>query len=81
VSDTKQHLVGKVVWHGTLREQLDLIAAVQHNCGCDRADSLRPLATCSAHTMLARDQRALNGLLWTRHLAKLLLVEEGVSAP
>jgi len=31
--------------------------------------------------MLAHDQRALDGLLWTRHLVKWRLREEGVSEP
>jgi hypothetical protein len=57
------------------------MAAVQHNCECsfDRMDGC--LNACSGHTMLARDQRALDGLLWNRHLVKRLLAEEGISAP
>ena len=74
--------VDNVAWKGTITEQLDLMAAVQHNCDCsfDGRDGRR-LTACSAHKMLARDQRALNGLLWNRHLVARLLTEEGISAP
>ena len=69
-----------VEWHGTLIEQLDLMAAVQHNCECryDTMDQSR--SACASHVMLASDQRALNGLLWHRRLAQRLLIEEGVAA-
>jgi hypothetical protein len=73
--------VGSVVWNGTLSEQLDLMAAVQHNCECRFDGAARCLGACSAHSMLVRDQRALDGLLWTRHLVKRLLIDEGVTAP
>jgi hypothetical protein len=70
-----------VEWHGTLIEQLDLMAAVQHNCEC-RYDSLGQSRTaCASHVMLASDQRALNGLLWNRRLAQRLLIQEGVAPP
>jgi hypothetical protein len=68
-----------VVWHGTLIEQLDLIAAVQHNCEC-RYDTMGQSRTaCVSHVMLASDQRALNGLLWNRCLAQRLLIGEGIA--
>jgi hypothetical protein len=75
--------VETAAWKGTITEQLDLMAAVQHNCECsfDIEHDGRRVIACSAHTMLARDQRALNGLLWNRHLARRLLSEEGISAP
>jgi hypothetical protein len=81
VSNSNQPHVSSVVWNGTLTEQLDLMAAVQHNCDCsyDVTDGCR--TACSGHTMLTRDQRALDGLLWNRYLAKRLLTEEGISAP
>jgi hypothetical protein len=31
--------------------------------------------------MLANDQRALDGLLWNRHLVDRLLTEEGIGVP
>jgi len=70
-----------VVWHGTLIEQLDLMAAVQHNCEC-RYDAMGQSQTaCASHVMLASDQRALNGLLRNRRLAQRLLIEEGIAPP
>ena len=70
-----------VVWHGTLIEQLDLMAAVQHNCEC-RYDTIGQARTdCASHVMLAGDQRALNGLLWNRRVAQRLLIEEGIAPP
>ncbi len=68
-----------VMWNGTLHEQLDLMAAVQHNCACMFDDMARRLSTCSGHTMMTQDQRALDGLLWTRHLVERLRTEEGIS--
>ena len=77
----KQPRVRSVVWNGTLREQLDLIAAVQHYCACQYDGSARCIAPCAGHAMLAHDQRALDGLLWSRHLRTRRLREEGVSKP
>ena len=69
-----------VTWNGTLLEQLELIAAIQRNCACSFDTAGMRVAACGAHTMLAHDQRALNGLLWTRRLAYLRLHEEGITA-
>jgi hypothetical protein len=69
-----------VTWNGTFTEQLELIAAIERNCECIFDGAGLRVQTCAAHAMLARDQRALNGLLWTRRLAKLRLAEEGISA-
>jgi hypothetical protein len=79
VPESKQQRVGRVMWNGTLHEQLDLMAAVQHNCECTFDDTGKPLSTCSGHTMLTQDQRALDGLLWNRHLVERLRTEEGIS--
>jgi hypothetical protein len=70
----------KVDWNGTLVEELDLLAAVQHNCACSFDRLGARLSICSGHSMLMNDQRALNGLLWHRHLRDLLLAEEGVAS-
>ena len=69
--------MGSVVWNGTLSEQLELIAAVQHNCGCSFDGTSTSLNACSSHTML-REQRALDGMLWIRHLLARLRAEEGI---
>jgi hypothetical protein len=64
-----------------MREQLDLVAAVQHTCDCTYTREGGSLTmTCSAHTMLAQDQRALDGTLWSRRIVKRLLIEEGIFA-
>jgi hypothetical protein len=78
VSQSNPARARAVKWHGTLREQLDLIAAVQHNCACsfDEADGSHTV--CSGHLMYANDQRALDGLLWNRHLVARLRSEEGI---
>jgi hypothetical protein len=69
----------KIHWNGTILEELDLLAAVQHNCAC-RFDGLgERLSVCPGHVMLANDQRALDGLLWHRHVRRLLLNAEGIS--
>ena len=73
--------VDGVVWHGSLIEQLDLLAAVEHNCDCRYDVMEQRVSVCASHTMLAGDQRALNGLLWNRRLVQRLRVEEGVPAP
>jgi len=57
-----------------------LIAAVQHNCECDLDGTEGSRIACSGHAMLATDQRALDGLLWNRHLVNRLLREEGLGA-
>jgi len=71
--------VGSVEWHGSLIERLDLLAAVQHNCECRFDATLLLVEACASHAMLAGDQRALNGLLWNRRLARRLRVEEGLA--
>jgi hypothetical protein len=70
-----------IMWKGTLIEQLELVAAVERNCECEFDTVGVRLGACPSHTMLIRDQRALNGLLWNRRLAKQRLAEEGISAP
>ena len=70
-----------VTWNGTLVEQLELVAAVERNCECIFDATGQRVGACPAHTMLKRDQRALDGLLWTRRLAKQRLAEEGITAP
>lgn len=60
----------KTVWHGTDEEQSDLLAALEHNCGCEYEDNNQQaprLKTCGAHDALVNDQRFLNGLLEIRH--------------
>ena len=46
-----------VVWHGTLIEQLDPIAAVQHNCQCCFQSMGQSVTACASHVMLAQAGR------------------------
>jgi hypothetical protein len=63
-------------WHGTSREQLDLLAAVTRHCTCHtRTDGVRTIV-CPPHRMLVEDQRALDGLLFAKRLAERLQDEE-----
>jgi hypothetical protein len=64
-----------ITWHGTREESLELLHAIQQHCTCE-IDSGRMLAVCAAHAMLARDQRAVDGLLFMRQIAERLLHEE-----
>ena len=70
--------MSSVMWNGTLSERLDLMAAVQHNCGCTFDGTTASLSACSSHAIL-REQRALDGMLWIRHLVPRLRAEEGIS--
>jgi hypothetical protein len=64
-----------VVWHGTADEALALLAAVNQHCAC-RKEHKRVVAPCPAHEMLARDQRAIDGLLFMRHMLPRLMAQE-----
>jgi hypothetical protein len=73
--------VTSVTWNGTMIDQLELVAAIERHCECIFGTTGKRLVACPAHTMLMRDQRALDGLLWSRRLAKQRLAEEGITAP
>jgi hypothetical protein len=63
-------------WHdGTTDEALALLAALSQHCDC-RIEQGRILTVCASHTMLANDQRAVDGLLFMRRMAERLLAEE-----
>jgi DNA replication protein DnaC len=64
-----------IVWHGTRQESLELLHAVRQHCTCE-VEQGRMLAMCAAHRMLARDQRAVDGLLFMRRMTERLLAEE-----
>ena len=63
-----------VTWHGRAAEYRDLVDAVGRNCGCEYGMGVR--TCCSAHRMIAEDQRALDGLLFARRMADRLRREE-----
>jgi hypothetical protein len=65
----------RITWNGTTDEALALLAALSGHCDC-RIERGRTVAACSSHTMLANDQRAVDGLLFMRRMASRLLAEE-----
>lgn len=65
----------RTVWHGTNDEALALLHALNAYCVC-RVETGRTVAPCPSHHMLARDQRAVDGLLFMRRIAARLLAEE-----
>ena len=65
----------RISWNGTTDEALALLHALRAHCNC-QVDEGRTVEPCAGHTMLARDQRAIDGLLFMRHMAAQLLAEE-----
>jgi hypothetical protein len=65
----------RITWNGTTDEALALLHALRAHCECD-VDEGRTVAPCASHYMLARDQRAVDGLLFMRRMAARLLAEE-----
>ncbi len=65
----------RITWNGTTAEALILLHALRANCECS-VENGRTVASCASHTMLARDQRAIDGLLFMRRMAARLLAEE-----
>jgi len=63
------------VWHGTVAEAYELREILGRNCACG-LDESKPHARCAAHAMLLLDQRALDGLLFVRHIVAQLVGEE-----
>jgi hypothetical protein len=65
----------RISWNGTTDEALALLHALRAHCEC-RVDEGRTVSPCASHHMLARDQRAVDGLLFMRRMAARLLAEE-----
>lgn len=65
-----------ITWHGTQQESFELVNAIARNCGCEYGLMGVRLSTCGSHQMLSGDQRALDGLLFVRRMAKRLWSEE-----
>ena len=65
----------RISWNGTTEEALALLHALREHCEC-RVEHGRTVAPCAGHAMLARDQRAVDGLLFMRRMAARLLAEE-----
>jgi hypothetical protein len=64
------------VWHGTQQEATDLLNATRRYCSCVLDDSLARVMTCPPHAMMFSDQRALDGLIFARHISRQLMAEE-----
>lgn len=64
-----------ITWNGTADEALALLQALRAHCEC-RIERGRTMTPCPSHSMLARDQRAVDGLLFMRRMATRLLAEE-----
>ncbi len=65
----------RIIWNGTTDEALALLHVLRAHCEC-RVERGRTVAPCASHSMLALDQRAVDGLLFMRRLAPRLLTEE-----
>jgi hypothetical protein len=68
-------------WHGTATEHLELTRAVTRHCACAFHTQSRQLFLCAGHEMLHSDQRAIDGLLFSRSIAARLRNEEFHSGP
>lgn len=73
------------IWHGTEEEAFAVLSAIDHWCRentdpqgehCKYDLEGRRSFTCAAHTMLNTNQRAINGLVYFRHLRDRLKYEE-----
>ena len=65
----------RIIWNGTTDEALALLHALRTHCECS-VERGRTVTPCASHAMLARDQRAVDGLLFMRRMAARLLAEE-----
>ncbi len=65
----------QTVWNGTRDQADELCTILGRNCACG-ADPKQPTPHCAPHAMLLGDQRALDGLLFARHILQRLLQEE-----
>lgn len=67
---------GSANWHGLPGEWERLVRAAERNCSCLTTVTGIRISTCSLHHLLEEDQRALDGLLFTRRIAAQLVREE-----
>ena len=65
----------RTTWNGTPEEALALLHSLQTHCQCSMVGE-RIITCCEPQAMLARDQRAIDGLLFMRRIASKLLTEE-----
>ena len=75
-TDEVMRMTTGVQWHGTRTEGLELVQAFSRYCSCGfNAGGLR-VSVCAPHEMLCSDQRAIDGLLFSRRIAARLRNEE-----
>ena len=65
-----------IVWHGTRGEFGELLEVVGKYCNCATDAKGERTTTCEPHRMVVEDQRAVDGLLFARHIASRLRLEE-----
>ena len=65
-----------VQWHGTRAEGLELVEVLSRYCSCVFAAKGRRATVCGPHEMWCSDQRAIDGLLFSRRIAARLRNEE-----
>jgi len=65
----------RTIWNGTVAEARELGEILTRYCMCVSDPAGTP-ACCGPHSMLVSDQRALDGLLFVRHIASRLVQEE-----
>ena len=65
----------RITWKGSTDEALALLHALREHCAC-RVEQGCTVAPCAGHAMLARDQRAVDGLLFMRRMSARLRAEE-----
>jgi hypothetical protein len=61
-------------WNGSPDEWQDLQIVIARHCACQTPN------VCASHDMVARDQRAIDGLVFARRIVERLLVEEFLPA-
>ena len=66
----------RVQWHGTPTEALELAHALGRYCSCVFSGEGLRLSVCTPHQMWCSDQRAIDGLLFSRRMAERLRNEE-----
>ena len=62
----------RTIWNGTVAEARELRDILTRNCMCGSESA----GCCGPHSMLLSDQRALDGLLFVRHIAARVVQEE-----
>ncbi len=67
-------------WPSTNEEANRLLQAVARNCTCTGHTAGAEGQLCPAHQMAVADQRAINGLVFARHIVDQLRAEEGLLA-